>query len=207
MPTIITAGDASNGLAFTAGNDGAVTIQSGLAGAKVSALSIASDGEMAIATAIKTGTSNRFRMKQSMCRIRKSVGQSITNATLTVVTWDVEGFDTDNLHDNSTNNSRMTAQVTGKYIVGATLVYSENTTGARGVHVRKNGTTYYGGNEPQTPAAGGIFHDAFSHTTLVDLLAGDYVEIISFQASGVTLTITGGGNNPDTMAWMTLIGE
>jgi len=46
MPTIITAGDASNGLAFAAGNDGAVTIQSGLAGAKVNALSIAADGRV-----------------------------------------------------------------------------------------------------------------------------------------------------------------
>jgi hypothetical protein len=51
MPTIITAGDASNGLAFAAGNDGAVTIQSGLAGAKVNALGIAADGKLAILAA------------------------------------------------------------------------------------------------------------------------------------------------------------
>jgi len=44
MPSIITAGDASNGLVVASGNDGAVTIQSGLAGAKVNALSIAADG-------------------------------------------------------------------------------------------------------------------------------------------------------------------
>ncbi len=48
MPTIITAGDASNGLAFTAGNDGAVTIQSGLAGAKVDAITIAANGTVTI---------------------------------------------------------------------------------------------------------------------------------------------------------------
>ena len=44
MPSIITAGDASNGLVVASGNDGAVVIQSGLAGAKVAALSIAADG-------------------------------------------------------------------------------------------------------------------------------------------------------------------
>jgi len=44
MPSIITAGDASNGLVVASGNDGAVVIQSGLAGAKVDALSIAADG-------------------------------------------------------------------------------------------------------------------------------------------------------------------
>ena len=44
MPSIITAGDASNGLVVASGNDGAVVIQSGLAGAKVDAISIAADG-------------------------------------------------------------------------------------------------------------------------------------------------------------------
>ena len=46
MPSIITAGDASNGLVVASGNDGAVVIQSGLAGAKVDALSIAADGQV-----------------------------------------------------------------------------------------------------------------------------------------------------------------
>ena len=52
MPSIITAGDASNGLVVASGNDGAVVIQSGLAGAKVDALSIAADG---VLTGVGTG--------------------------------------------------------------------------------------------------------------------------------------------------------
>jgi len=46
MPSIITAGDASNGLVVASGNDGAVVIQSGLAGAKVDAVVAAADGTL-----------------------------------------------------------------------------------------------------------------------------------------------------------------
>lgn len=45
MPTsILTAGDASNGLVQASGNDGALTIQTGAAGAKVDAIRITSAG-------------------------------------------------------------------------------------------------------------------------------------------------------------------
>lgn len=44
MPTIITAGDVNNGIAVASGNDGALTLQTGPAGAKVDALTLQSDG-------------------------------------------------------------------------------------------------------------------------------------------------------------------
>jgi hypothetical protein len=46
MPSIITAGDAANGLVVASGNDGAVTIQSGLAGAKVDAVVATANGTL-----------------------------------------------------------------------------------------------------------------------------------------------------------------
>jgi hypothetical protein len=42
--TILTAGDLTNGLVSAAGNDGTLVLQSGLAGAKVNAISLAADG-------------------------------------------------------------------------------------------------------------------------------------------------------------------
>lgn len=44
MPTLITAGDATTGLTQTGGNDGALTIQTGPAGSKVSAIALSSAG-------------------------------------------------------------------------------------------------------------------------------------------------------------------
>lgn len=51
MPTLITAGDGTNGVVVTSGNDNTLTIQTGAAGAKVNAISLASDGG---ATFLKT---------------------------------------------------------------------------------------------------------------------------------------------------------
>ena len=139
-------------------------------------------------------------------RVTKSGAQTITNNTATVVTWDVETFDVDGMHDNVTNNSRFTAPVSGKYLVGASIVFTENSTAGRGVYVRKNGTTYYGGQENQTPSVGSTFHDGTAYSTLVDLLATEYVEIICTQNSSASLTIRH-SSNPATGAWMTYAGE
>ncbi|MBI5622281.1 MAG: hypothetical protein HY924_00735, partial [Elusimicrobia bacterium] len=182
-------------------NDGKVGVGTTQPGATLEV-----NGDMRVGTTAQTGSANRFRMLQAMVRVTKSANQTLGDNTLTAITWDVETFDTDGMHDNATNNTRLTAPITGKYLVGATLVYNENTTGGRGVHVRKNGATYYGGNEPQTPAAGGTFHDAFSHTTLVDLAAGEYVEILGHQQSTVGLDVLS-GSNPISQAWMTYVGE
>ena len=44
MSSLITAGDATNGVSLTAGSNGVLTLQSGLAGNKVNALVLAADG-------------------------------------------------------------------------------------------------------------------------------------------------------------------
>jgi hypothetical protein len=45
-----------------------------------------------------------------MCRINQTSGQTINDATNTVLTFAGEQFDTDGMHDLVTNNSRITIQ-------------------------------------------------------------------------------------------------
>ena len=59
------------------------------------------------------------------CRIYKSAGQSI-GTTLTAVTFDTESFDTDTMHDNVTNNTRITFTTAGYYEVNAQISTSSN---------------------------------------------------------------------------------
>jgi len=139
-------------------------------------------------------------------RVSKGANQLIANITVTAVTWDVETFDTDGMHDNSTNNTRLTAVVTGKYLVGAHITYFENTTNGRFLGIRKNGSEYYSGNENQTPDTGSNFHDGIHTAALVDLSAGDYVEVMTSQRSGVTLNILY-NSNPKNSFWMTLVSK
>jgi len=49
MSSIITAGDATNGVSLTAGSNGTLILQSGLAGAKVNALVLAATGALSLA--------------------------------------------------------------------------------------------------------------------------------------------------------------
>ena len=42
----------------------------------------------------------------SACRVSRSAVQSVANAATTIIAWDTELFDTDNMHDNVTANSR-----------------------------------------------------------------------------------------------------
>ena len=68
-------------------------------------------------TAAKLNTDVRdgynFLLATPRAVMRKTANQSIPNATLTAVTWDLEDVDTDGGHSNVTNNSRYTAQTAG----------------------------------------------------------------------------------------------
>ena len=137
-------------------------------------------------------------------RVYKSGAQTIANGTVTTVTWDSETFDSDGLHHPSTNNSRLTAIVSGKYIVGATLTYSEVQDHHIAILLTKNGA-YIAGHEQNTPTAGSNFHNGISVTTMIDLGAGDYVEVRTEQRRGSALDIITA--NPGNSFWMSRVGS
>jgi len=68
-------------------------------------------------------------------RVYDGSTQSISNATQTAVAFDTETFDTDVMHDNSTNNARLTAKTAGKYLVTAHVGFAADGTGVREIHL------------------------------------------------------------------------
>lgn len=52
------------------------------------------------------------------CRVTRSASLSVADNSFTTVPFDVEVFDTDTMHDNSTNPSRITFNTAGVYVVG-----------------------------------------------------------------------------------------
>jgi len=54
---------------------------------------------------------------------------------------DGEDFDTDTIHDNSTNNSQLTYNIAGVYLLTCNMRWATNTTGERSVRLLLNGTT------------------------------------------------------------------
>lgn len=121
----------------------------------------------------------------SAARVFNSANQSIPHNTTTVLTFDSERYDTDNYHSTSSNTSRLTAPVAGKYDVKVCVSIAANATGIRDVLINKNGTDTVA--QVLLPSAGATFQTIIEVACTIDLAAGDYVEAAIYQNSGVAL--------------------
>lgn len=117
--------------------------------------------------------------------VRKTVAQSISNSTTTTISWDAEDWDTDTIHDNATNNSRLTATTSGKYIITAAIVFGSNNAGVRQLVVNKNGFLAFQQIFPNNGAG----EDQCALTGFVSLSISDYVEVQVWQNSGGSLNV------------------
>lgn len=124
----------------------------------------------------------------SGCRAYKSTTQSIGSSP-TVVTFDLENYDTDTYHDNSTNNSRLTVPSTGYYRITASAPTATNT--AFRASLRVDGTTTIqatgGGNAGASADNGPLI------TTDYYLTAGQYVEFLVAYLSSTSNALSGVG--------------
>ena len=126
-------------------------------------------------------------------RVYKSVNQSINNITWTTLTFDKESFDTNAMHDNVTNNSRLVAKVAGYYIIVGVIVYLSNATGLRYIQMRGNGGTFYAAPNIQIPAINGDTTTVVS-LSFFQLAVNDYLELLAYQSSGGALNVMGGAD-------------
>ncbi|MFE2352202.1 hypothetical protein [Kitasatospora cineracea] len=119
-------------------------------------------------------------------------GPASSGAPNAALQFDTEVVDTYNGHSTSTNNSRYTAVVAGRYKVRAAVCWNPNSTGARVIQFYKNGSaiSYAQAQLPASPATN------FSIPNLearIDLAVGDYVEAWVAQNSGGALAIVAAG--------------
>lgn len=114
-----------------------------------------------------------------------NANQSIPNGTSTVLSFNLELFDSDNMHDNAVNNSRLTAKIAGFYQITATIGFANNAVGTRSAHIRQNGETRIASVQVLATADATVL----TVTTLQFLNVNDYVEVQAFQASGSALDV------------------
>lgn len=130
-------------------------------------------------------------------RVYHSLAQSIPNLTTVYLAFNGERYDTDTIHNAVTNNSRLTCQTAGKYIISATISYASNPTGLRRLSIYLN-------------RASSIAHvtlDACSAdatrlvaSTIYHLGVGDYAEISTLHNAGIAIDIQRGLNfSPEFM--------
>jgi hypothetical protein len=98
-----------------------------------------------------------------------------TGGATQVVSFDAESFDTANMHDNATNNTRLTAPLTGIYAITASVCFTPNGTGQRLLAINKNSAELL--DATQLGAIAAPYYTCVPVDTTAKLSAGDYVEL------------------------------
>lgn len=134
------------------------------------------------------------------CSVYKNATQSLSNATQTAVTWQVEDFDTDGFHSTVSNTSRMTVPTgkDGKYLITVSIGYAFNASGRRAINFYKNGSSYK--SLFQVPPLGGSGSTVLTASCVLSLVATDYVEIYAYQDSGGSLNLNGASQDESAFA-------
>lgn len=120
--------------------------------------------------------------------VYKTGNQSLTSSVQNILTWNAEEVDTSGIHDNTTNNSRMTVPV-GKTRARISFnLKTSNTAGTQEATVIKNGSTVVPGAPLQATESNGT-DNLNGFGAWVDVVAGDYFELqVRPSVSGTSIT-------------------
>ena len=178
--TTITAGDLSAGIAVASGNDGTVIIQSGLAGAKVAAISISAAGNISVLASAAPCFS-----------AYQSTAQTIPNGAVTKIIFQTKLFDTANAFD-ATTNYRFQPTVAGYYQISGAFAGTTTAANLAVCYIYKNGANSLVGSNAYISAAGNI--SATANGIIFLNGSTDYVEIFGFQSGTVSMTSIAAAN-------------
>jgi hypothetical protein len=118
---------------------------------------------------------------EASCRLTKSASQALTTAIATIISWNQESYDTDNMHDIVTNNSRITFNTTGKYFVASCIKFTAAISSGAYAELLLNGTTVIAAQSLQAP---GSDIPSITVGTIYNFTSGDYLEVRVRHNSG-----------------------
>lgn len=131
-----------------------------------------------------TKRSTFYLEQMPVARATQTVGQNFPDLTPTLVTFNVENFDTDGIIDLGSSTTNFTVQTDGYYQINATLTLSTSTAGTfRQVAILKNGTIV-AQQRIHPPNSTAIL----SCHTIIDAVQGDVFTMQGLHNAGVTLT-------------------
>lgn len=122
--------------------------------------------------------------------------QTISATTDTVIAWDAETYDTDTIHDTSTNNSRLTVPTGVSYVrISGQVDWFYTAAGTRAIQIIKNGSSSYPGiaRSSMLPDNAGDFQRV--NSPILAVSATNYFELSVYQTSGGNLDIASSGYN------------
>lgn len=128
------------------------------------------------------------------CRVTTTANLTISNNSITTVAFDAERWDTDTMHDTSTNNNRITFNTAGKYSVGFSGEWAADVNGERHAMIRVNGSTPIV-ERYDNAITGASLETHTVLSTVYSFSSGDYIEVRVFQNSGGSLDLVDTGFN------------
>ena len=200
---------------LTNGGSGEITLDFGSAATDGSAIHDNVSGEIHAITEetspasndeilIESAANSYAKKRVKISNIAKvSIGARVyNNAAISIpntgadLTFNSERYDTDNIHDISTNPSRLTCKTAGKYLIIGNIEWAPNNNGVRDARIVLNGTTIIG--IVRVAAAGGSYFQVVS--TIYDLSVNDYVVLHAYQDGAGALNVNSSGNfSPEFM--------
>lgn len=114
---------------------------------------------------------------------------SIPNDTSTALTFDTERWDTDDIHDLSTNTGRLTCVTAGYYLIIGQVSFDSDADGYRFVIIWLNETTSVASQRLGANPSGATRVEVM---TIYELAVGDYVELQVRHTAGAALDVVAG---------------
>lgn len=124
--------------------------------------------------------------------VTKAADQTGANYTTSPnIAWDSESYDTDGIHDNSTNNTRLTVPsgVTKVRLLGAAFVNNLLANNFINIGATKNGGNNFVGSALTSVSTSNIQGRAAFTTAVVTVTAGDYFEMFLTTQSDTSVDV------------------
>lgn len=134
------------------------------------------------------------------CSIYSLGNTSIVNSLFTIIAFNSETIDTNNLHSTTSNASRITIQQAGTYFVGVRFAINTAASGSLRGFLLRNASTLALVGEANLNSGSGSAYASIGMTGVFQLNAGDYLELTVFQTSGGALSMR--GQSDGTMLWV-----
>jgi hypothetical protein len=171
-----------------------------LTGAKIKDASLTgADIANGAVDAAKVGTIPGARVRHAASAV------TVTNNATAVLSYDTSDFNVGGVFS-TTQPTRMTAPVAGRYLITASVRWASNSAGRRALALELNGTAAQIARSNVSPYLQGAaaFNPEQTVGSVYQLKAGDYVEVWAYQNSGAPLDLQSTVDNGITfsMVWI-----
>lgn len=123
----------------------------------------------------------KFLANPPACRVYHNANQNVNDSASTALAFNSERWDTDSMHDTATNNSRITINTAGLYVVTGSVEITQATDYVRWfLELKANGATTIAVHADPDPGTPNLSRQ-LTISTIWKFTAGNYIELLVFQ--------------------------